>query len=135
MIAYTHLAHQERYQIYVLKEADIQQSEIARLLGRSPSTIGRELRRNQGQRGYRPKQAQQMAQGRARTSRTRRCITERQWQGIATLIRQKWSPEHRNKTTCRVSLQRARGRNLDNSEFFDLFAGAETKVVVTEEEQ
>ncbi len=34
MIAYTHLAHQERYQIYVLKEADIQQSEIARLLGR-----------------------------------------------------------------------------------------------------
>jgi len=93
MIAYTHLAHEERYQIYVLKEADIQQSEIARLLGRSPSTISRELRRNRGQRGYRPKQAQQMAQGRARTSRTRRRITEHQWQGIATLIRQKWSPE------------------------------------------
>ena len=54
MITYTHLAHEERYQIYVLEKADIQQSEIARLLGRSPSTIGRELSRNQGQRGYRP---------------------------------------------------------------------------------
>ena len=63
MIAYTHLAHEERYQIHVLKKADIQQSEIARLLGRSPSTIGRELRRNQGQRGYRPNRPSKWPRG------------------------------------------------------------------------
>ena len=27
MITYTHLAHEERYQIYVLKKADIQQAD------------------------------------------------------------------------------------------------------------
>lgn len=93
MSSYTHLAHEERYQIYALKKAGVHQNEIATLLGRSPSTISRELRRNRGQRGYRPKQAQQMAQERARDARTRRRITDRQWQAVAALIRQEWSPE------------------------------------------
>jgi IS30 family transposase len=88
----THLAHEERYQIYALKKARAKQTEIAALLGRSPSTISRDLRRTFGRRGYRPKQAQQMAEGRARTSCTRRRITERQWQGVGALIRQDLEP-------------------------------------------
>jgi IS30 family transposase len=55
MSTYTHLAHEERYQIYALKKAGVLQSEIAALLGCSPATIRRELRRNRGERGYRPK--------------------------------------------------------------------------------
>jgi len=50
---YKQLTENERYQIYMLKKAGHNQEEIAGLLGRSSSTISRELRRNQGLRGYR----------------------------------------------------------------------------------
>lgn len=55
---YTHITQEERYQIYALKKAGLHQSKIADVIGRSPSTISRELKRNQGLRGYRPSQAQ-----------------------------------------------------------------------------
>jgi IS30 family transposase len=48
-----------------LKKAGVKPTKIAALLGRSPATISRELFRNCGRRGYRPKQAQQMAEDRA----------------------------------------------------------------------
>ena len=54
MRGYTQLTHEERYQIYILKKAEYDQTQIAELLGRSKSTISRELRRNRGLRGYRP---------------------------------------------------------------------------------
>ncbi|MGC2457819.1 MAG: helix-turn-helix domain-containing protein, partial [Gallionellaceae bacterium] len=54
---YTHLTREERYQIYALKKGGHKQSEIANVLERSASTISRELARNCGRRGYRPKQA------------------------------------------------------------------------------
>jgi len=57
MRTYTQLTREERYQIYALKQAGHQQSEIAKMLDRHKSTISRELRRNRGLRGYRPKQA------------------------------------------------------------------------------
>jgi IS30 family transposase len=60
-MSYTHLTREERYQIYALKQAGHKQSEIAHVLERSASTISRELARNRGQRGYRPKQAHGMA--------------------------------------------------------------------------
>ena len=55
---YTHLTEDERYQIYESLAANLSQAAIAKLLGRSASTICRELQRNWGQRGYRPRQAQ-----------------------------------------------------------------------------
>jgi len=61
MRAYTQLTREERYQIYALKQAGHRQSEIAEMLGRHKSTISRELRRNRGLRGYRPKQAHRLA--------------------------------------------------------------------------
>ena len=51
---YTHITQEERYQIYALKKAGFSQSKISETIGRSPSTISRELKRNQGLRGYRP---------------------------------------------------------------------------------
>ncbi|MDD1628260.1 MAG: helix-turn-helix domain-containing protein [Methylococcaceae bacterium] len=42
----------------MLKKAGKNQKEITELLGVSPGTICRELKRNKGQKGYRPKQAQ-----------------------------------------------------------------------------
>jgi transposase, IS30 family len=55
---YQHLTPEERYLIYVLSQAGISRAKIALELDRSASTINREISRNKGGRGYRPKQAQ-----------------------------------------------------------------------------
>lgn len=64
MKQYTHLTQEQRYQISALKKTTISNSEIARIIGCNKSTITRELKRNTGQRGYRPKQAQQLSEAR-----------------------------------------------------------------------
>ncbi|MDA1343269.1 MAG: helix-turn-helix domain-containing protein [Proteobacteria bacterium] len=51
---YKQLTSTQRYQIAILKKAEKNQHQIAVLLGVSGSTIWRELKRNQGKRGYRP---------------------------------------------------------------------------------
>ena len=55
---YTQLTEHQRYQIYALMKAGHKQFEIATLIGVHKSTISRELSRNRGLRGYRPRQAQ-----------------------------------------------------------------------------
>lgn len=88
---YTHLTQEERYQIYALKKAGHKQSEIARVLERSESTISRELARNCGQRGYRPKQAHCSAvERRAMNART---IDDETWQFAQEKLMLQWSPE------------------------------------------
>jgi IS30 family transposase len=59
---YTHLTRDERCQIYALKRSGMSKPEIARSLGRDPRTIGREIMRNSGERGYRIKQAQEKSE-------------------------------------------------------------------------
>lgn len=68
---YTHLTQAERYQIAILNKAGHDQSEIARVMNRHSSTISRELRRNRGQRGYRPKQAHEFSQARMQACENR----------------------------------------------------------------
>lgn len=63
-MSYKQLTENERYQIYIMSKAGSSQKEIAMLLDRSPSTISRERRRNQGLRGYRPGQAQKLSNDR-----------------------------------------------------------------------
>ncbi len=58
MKPYKQLASKQRYQIYGLKQVGLDQSQIALNLGVNKSTISRELNRNKGQRGWRPKHAQ-----------------------------------------------------------------------------
>ena len=65
-MSYTHLTQDERYQIAILAKAGHDKSQIARLMERHKSTIGRELKRNRGERGYRPKQAHKFSQVRMR---------------------------------------------------------------------
>ena len=60
-MSYTQLTQEQRYQIYALLKMEHSQKEIARVIGTHKSTISRELHRNCGQRGYRPKQAQYLA--------------------------------------------------------------------------
>jgi IS30 family transposase len=89
---YTQLTREQRYQIYVLKKACHAQSEIAMMLGVHKSTISRELARNGGQRGYRPKQAHELSLSRKLTAHQPR-IEKATWKSVETLLRGQWSPE------------------------------------------
>ena len=62
----------ERETIATMKEAGLKASHIAKSLGRPPSTIGRELKRNCGPGGrYCPRLAQQLADDRRSRSSSR----------------------------------------------------------------
>lgn len=92
MRSYTQLAREQRYQIYALKKAGHSQSLIAELLGVHKSTISRELRRNHGLRGYRPKQAHEFARQRQQ-DKPRSRIPPDTWTTVERLLRLQWSPE------------------------------------------
>lgn len=89
---HTQLTQEQRYQIAVFKKAGHMQVEIARLIGVDKSTISRELPRDKGQRGYRPKQTHRLALERRQT-KVKQSITTEEWLRIEALLRQEWSPE------------------------------------------
>lgn len=89
---YKQLAREQRYQIYALRKAGQNQSQIAQVLGCHKSTISRELKRNRGQKGYRPYQADELAYDR-QCEAYRSRIAWDTWQLVERLLRQDWSPE------------------------------------------
>ena len=91
MRTYTQLTHIQRYQIYALLKTSHLQTEIAETIGVHKATISREIRRNRGRRGYRPKQAHQFAIDRQNKASPRIRIED--WAQIEKLIRLDWSPE------------------------------------------
>lgn len=88
---YTHITQEERYQIYALKKAGMNQTKIAEILGRSASTISRELRRNRGLRGYRPHQAHVKSLERRAVNARR--IDADTWELVREKLQEEWSPE------------------------------------------
>ena len=60
-MSYTQLTREQRYQIYALIKAGNTQTRTAKIVGCHKSTSSREVRRNRGRRGYRPKQAPESA--------------------------------------------------------------------------
>lgn len=92
MRAYTQLTQEQRYQIHVLLKTGHNQTEIAHALEVHKSTISREIGRNRGLRGYRPKQAQEktMVQRKEKV-RTRIPLSTRVL--VEDRIRNDWSPE------------------------------------------
>jgi len=60
-MSYTQLTREQRYQIKALLDIGHSQTEVAQQLQVNKSTVSREVRRNRGQRGYRPKRAHEMA--------------------------------------------------------------------------
>jgi transposase, IS30 family len=69
MSYYIQLIQEERYHISVLCKEGYSKTETARKINRDISTISRELNRNKGRRGYRPKQAHERALKRRHISR------------------------------------------------------------------
>lgn len=93
---YTHLTVEERYQIDDLLREGFSQKEIAKTLYRSASTLSRELSRNKGERGWRPRQAQQKASARLveRGLNNVIRISESAWEYAKQhLTTEQWSPE------------------------------------------
>ena len=90
---YNHLSQNERYQIFALMKAGLNQTQVALTLGRSKSTISREIQRNSGLKGYRPKQATLKSEVRALGSRNAKKVSVDTLKSALDLVRQEWSPE------------------------------------------
>lgn len=93
---YIHLTADERYQIDDLQREGFSQAAIAKSIGRSPSTLSRELKRNKGERGWKPRQAQIKAIERltARGTGNVKRASDTAWlYAKEHLQNEQWSPE------------------------------------------
>lgn len=115
----SHLTFEERKFLYRLNKKGVSKTEIARLMGRDRSTVYRELDRNMGKCGYRPKQAQRLAD-------TRRLVCRRPHkmddpdvhQYVQDKIEKRWSPDQISARV-RRDFPRARGHWLSRQTIYN----------------
>ena len=93
MKRYKQLTSGQRYQISGLRKAGLKQAQIAGEVGVDKSTISRELRRNKGQRGWRPKQAQEFRDERRQACTNAKQFSLNDWAEVEKLIQQGMSPD------------------------------------------
>jgi transposase, IS30 family len=91
-MAYNRVTREERTHIYRWRREGCGVQEMARRLGRSASSISREVSRNSGRRGYRAAQAQWKAMERAQRPGPRR-FTEAVRVEAEERLREGWTPE------------------------------------------
>jgi len=94
-MTYEQLSRDERYSIARMKARAYSQREIGRCLGRSASTISRELKRNSfGERGqYWADRADAKAKARRLETRKRSQYSAQEWAEVEDKLRQEWSPK------------------------------------------
>ena len=93
-MGYHHLSQEERYIVGTMRSTGKSQRAIALELGRSPSTISRERRRNATRHdgGYRPEKAIGYAKTRRRKSKKEK-LDASQWSAVEELLREECSPD------------------------------------------
>lgn len=91
--SYQHLTEEERIEIYAMKQEGKTVYQMASFLERAPSTIYREINRNSGQRGYRPKQAHHKASERQYAKSKTAKMTDATKRYINKKLALQWSPE------------------------------------------
>ena len=92
-MSYQQLTLEERAMISGFCKARFSISEIAHELNRHKSTISREIQRNTGKRGYRPKQAEEMAIARRKSAYKAIKWTPEIEDEVSNKLKEKWSPE------------------------------------------
>jgi IS30 family transposase len=107
---YHQLTSGERYSLSALRTQGLNQSQIAKQLGRHRSTISRELKRNSAHLDghYRPSKAIERTSGRRSRSRRNQRFTLDDLHQVDALIRMQWSPQQvsghlRKKRLLRIS--------------------------------
>lgn len=93
MSRYRQRTYEQRCQIEALKKTGTPQKVIADIINVNQSTVSRVLRRNQGERGYRHKQAQRKAESRRRQATKAIKMTPTLISLIELQLNEKWSPE------------------------------------------
>jgi len=94
MRPYRQLTSEERYALATLRRQGYTMRGVARALGRAPSTVSREIRRNRRKDGrYRAFTADQRARARRSRSRRNQRFTADDWALVLTCLKQEWSPE------------------------------------------
>lgn len=89
-----HLTLAERGVLHRLKKDGHTQQKIAEVIGRHPSTISRELKRNRGRHGYRPRQAQRLANARRQACRRPAKLEDPEMrENVEQKLTQLWSPD------------------------------------------
>ncbi|MDB4433569.1 helix-turn-helix domain-containing protein, partial [Akkermansiaceae bacterium] len=94
---YHRLCAEDRKVIYNMNQADFGQAEIAQAIGFSQPTISKELRRNKGKRGYRHKQAGELAKARQKKKGRAKVITGVVKEQVDARILVKHSPDQISK--------------------------------------
>ena len=90
---YTQLTKEERYHLYTMRNQHLSFREIAKGMGRSHTTLSREVARNTGQKGYRYQQAHHKA-GQRHTEKPKAVkLTEAVMAYIHEKLQAWWSPE------------------------------------------
>ena len=94
MQKYHQITSEERYAIAALRRRRLSLREIAHELGRSPSTLSREIRRNRrADGGYRASAACEHTRARRTRSRRNERIGPEAWRLVERYLRMEWSPE------------------------------------------
>jgi IS30 family transposase len=92
-MAYRRVTSEDRLRIKDGLDAGLSKSELADKLGFHKSTIGREISRNSGLRGYRPKQAQRFTRIREESKHGPYKLNPVVMSMISERLELKWSPE------------------------------------------
>ena len=109
-MSHQHLTSEERIAIDLFLRLGLSRREIATCLGRSHSTIVRELLRNSSTNGYRCQSAQRRAEKRRSQPRHYRCQSRSQLVAyVDKKLRQDWSPE---QIAGRIRLDYPRDRQM-----------------------
>jgi len=90
---YKQLSYEQRFEIYALLKAGLNQTKIAKIVGVSKSTISREMKRNSGLKGYRPKQANERALDRRKHADKHVRFNAQIKKVVKKHLEQDWSPE------------------------------------------
>ena len=101
---YRQMQAEERVRMAALRQQGESLRSIARALGRSPSTISRELARNAGADGYFSKDAQRACERRQRVARRRRRLDADSlaWSLVTHMLGWRWSPQQIARTLRRL---------------------------------